>query len=157
MQVFVTRRIPENGLNKIRQHCDVDLWEGELPPSREDLLQRIASCDGVLTLLTETVDVEFLDAAGEQLKVVSNFAVGYNNIDVAEAHRRGIRVGNTPGVLTDATADLAVTLMCTAARRIVESVDWVRAKHWKTWEPLGFIGQDLSNKTLGIVGMGRRC
>ncbi len=155
MKVFITRRIPEIGLNKIAMAADVDLWEEQLPPPRAELLRRIAGCHGVLTLLTETVDAEFFDAAGEQLKVVSNFAVGYNNIDVAEATRRGIRIGNTPGVLTDATADMAVTLMLTAARRIVESVDDVRAGKWKTWEPLGYIGQDLIGRTLGIVGMGR--
>lgn len=155
MKVFITRRIPEIGLNKIAMAADVDLWEEQLPPPRAELLRRIAGCHGVLTLLTETVDAEFFEAAGEQLKVVSNFAVGYNNIDVAEATRRGIRIGNTPGVLTDATADMAVTLMLTAARRIVESVDDVRAGKWRTWEPLGYIGQDLIGRTLGIVGMGR--
>ncbi len=155
MKVFITRRIPEIGLNKIAMAADIDLWEEQLPPPRAELLRRIAGCHGVLTLLTETVDAEFFDAAGEQLKVVSNFAVGYNNIDVAEATRRGVRIGNTPGVLTDATADMAVTLMLTAARRIVESVDDVRAGKWKTWEPLGYIGQDLIGRTLGIVGMGR--
>ena len=134
---------------------DADVWEGDLPPERELLLQRIARCHGVLTLLTDRVDAEFFDAAGPQLKVVSNFAVGYNNIDVAEAARRGIRVGNTPGVLTDATADMAVTLMLSAGRRIVESVDYVRAGRWKTWEPLGHIGQDLVGRTLGVVGLGR--
>ncbi len=155
MRVFVTRRIPQVGLEKIKLAAEVDLWPEPLPPPRDELLKRIAGCDGVLTLLTEKVDAEFFDAAGPQLKVVSNFAVGYNNIDIEEATRRGIRVGNTPGVLTDATADMAVTLMLAAARRIVESADDVRAGEWKTWEPLGYIGQDLIGRTLGIVGMGR--
>ena len=109
----------------------------------------------MLTLLTDKVDAEFLDAAGPQLQVVSNFAVGINNIDVAEATRRGIRVGHTPGVLTEATADLAFALLITAARRIVEGQDYVRSGAWRTWEPLGHIGQDLCGRTLGIVGMGR--
>ncbi len=155
MKVFVTRRIPDVGLTKIAAAAEMDLWEDRLPPPREELLRRVVGCHGVLTLLTETVDAEFFDAAGPQLRVVSNFAVGYNNIDVAEARRRGIQVGHTPGVLTDATADMAVTLMLAAARRIVESVDDVRAGKWLTWEPLGYIGQDLVGRTLGIVGMGR--
>ena len=154
-RVFVTRRIPRVGLDRIVAETDADVWEGDLPPERDLLLQRIARCHGVLTLLTDRVDAEFFDAAGPQLKVVSNFAVGYNNIDVEEAARRGVRVGNTPGVLTDATADMAVTLMLSAGRRIVESVDYVRAGRWKTWEPLGHIGQDLVGRTLGVVGLGR--
>jgi len=155
MRVFVTRRIPAAGLDRVTALCDAEVWDQPLPPPRDVLLDKIAGCDGVLTLLTERVDAEFMDAAGPQLKVISNFAVGYNNIDVAEAARRGIRVGNTPGVLTDATADLAFALLIAAARRIVEGQDYVRAGRWKTWEPLGHIGQDLLGKTLGIVGMGR--
>ncbi len=154
-RVFVARRIPSVGLDRIVSHTDAWIWEAQMPPPRHELLRRIAGCEGVLTLLTEQVDGEFFDAAGPQLKVVSNFAVGYNNIDVAEAMRRGIQVGHTPGVLTDATADMAMTLMLCAARRIVESVDEVRAGKWKTWEPLGYIGQDLVGKTVGIVGLGR--
>jgi glyoxylate reductase len=155
MRVFVTRRIPTAGLDKVVDGCDAEVWDDPLPPSREVLLEKVAGCDGVLTLLTEKVDAEFMDAAGPQLKVISNFAVGYNNVDLGEATRRGITVGNTPGVLTDATADLAFALLISAARRIVEGKDYVRAGKWKTWEPLGHIGQDLCDKTLGIVGMGR--
>lgn len=155
MKVFVTRRIPDAGLAKIAQAAEMELWDQPLPPSRKELLEKIAGCDGILALLTERVDQEFFDAAGPQLKVVSNYAVGFNNIDIEEATRRGIRVGNTPDVLTDATADMAVTLLVTAARRICESVDSVRKGNWKTWEPMGFIGQDLVQRTLGIVGMGR--
>jgi glyoxylate reductase len=135
--------------------CDADVWPEHLPPTRDELLRRIRGCEGVLTLLTERVDAEFFEAAGRQLKVVSNFAVGFNNIDVPEATRRGIRVGNTPDVLTDATADMAFVLMITAARRVVEGQDYIRQGHWKTWEPLGHIGMDLVGKTIGIVGMGR--
>jgi len=155
MRVFVTRRIPAAGLDKVVAQCDAEIWDEPLPPPRDVLLQKVAGCDGVLTLLTEKVDAEFMNAAGPQLKVISNFAVGYNNIDLAEADRRDICVGNTPGVLTDATADLAFALLISAARRIVEGKDYVRAERWKTWEPLGHIGQDLCGKTLGIVGMGR--
>ena len=154
-RVLVTREIPAAGLDKVLAHCDAEVIRDPLPPARATLLEKVRGCDGVLALLTERIDAEVMDAAGPQLKVVSNFAVGFNNIDIAEATRRGIRVGNTPGVLTDATADIAFALLIAAARRIVESVDYARAKRWKTWEPLGHIGADLQNKTIGIVGMGR--
>ena len=154
-KVFVTRKIPTAGLDKVVAVCDADVWPEHLPPSRDVLLQRIAGCEGVLSLLTEKVDAEFMDAAGPQLKVISNFAVGFNNIDIDEATRRGIRVGNTPDVLTDATADMAFALLICAARRIVEGQDYIRAGKWQTWEPLGHIGVDLIGRTLGIVGMGR--
>lgn len=155
MRVFVTREIPEFGLRQVTEACRAEVWAEPLPPSRDVLLEKIRGCHGVLTLLTEKVDAEFMDAAGPDLKVISNFAVGYNNIDVEEASRRGIRVGNTPGVLTDATADMAFALLIAAARRIVEGQDFIRAGKWKTWEPLGHIGQDLTEATIGIVGMGR--
>jgi glyoxylate reductase len=154
-KVFVTRRIPDVGLAKLAEVCDAEVWDDPLPPPREVLLQKVVGCEGILALLTDKIDGELMDAAGDQLKVVSNFAVGYNNIDINEATRRGIRVGNTPDVLTDATADMALALMLAAARRVIESQDYVRQQMWKTWEPLGLIGQDLSNKTLGVVGMGR--
>ena len=154
-RVLVTRLIPEVGLRRIVQECQAEVWEEPLPPPRDVLLKKIAGCDGVLSLLTERIDAELMDAAGPQLKVISNFAVGFNNVDVAEATRRGIRVGNTPGVLTEATADMAFALLISASRRIVEAHDYIREGNWKTWEPLGHIGQDLVGKTLGIVGMGR--
>jgi len=154
-RVFVTRRIPTVGLDRVVAQCEADVWDQPLPPSRDVLLGKIRGCSGVLTLLTERVDAEFMDACGPQLKVISNFAVGFNNIDVPEASRRGIRVGNTPGVLTDATADMAFALLISASRRICESQNYVQAGHWKTWEPLGHIGVDLQDRTVGIVGMGR--
>jgi len=154
-RTFVSREIPAVGLNRLTELCEADVWRDRLPPPRETLLERIAGCDGVLTMLTERVDAEFFDAAGPQLKVVSNYAVGFNNIDVEEASRRGVRVGNTPGVLTEATANMAVCLLLATSRRILEAADYVRAGHWKTWQPLGHIGLDLEGQTLGIVGMGR--
>ncbi|MCL6501558.1 MAG: D-glycerate dehydrogenase [Pirellulales bacterium] len=153
-RVFVTRRIPQVGLARICEACDAEVWPGELPPPPEALREKARDCEGLLTLLTDRVDAALLDAA-PRLKVVSNFAVGYNNIDVAEATRRGICIGNTPDVLTEATADMALALLLAAARRIVESADHARAGLWKTWQPLGFIGQDLCGKTVGVVGMGR--
>ncbi len=153
-KVFVARVIPEVGLKKIQEHCDMDLWTDPLPPPRDELLRRVEDCQGLVSLLTDTVDAELMDRA-PRLVVVSNFAVGFNNIDVAAATERGIAVGNTPGVLTDATADMAVTLLLAAARRLVEGHHYTQSGQWKTWEPLGHIGQDLVGKTLGIVGMGR--
>ncbi len=154
-RVFVARIIPEEGLNLVRDACDADVWEDELPPPRAELLRRIAGCDGVLALLTDKVDDEFLDAAGPQLKVVSNYAVGFDNIDVAACARRGVAVGNTPGVLTDTTADLAWTLLMAAARRIAEGDRYVRDGNWKTWGPMLLLGPDVHGATLGIVGFGR--
>jgi lactate dehydrogenase-like 2-hydroxyacid dehydrogenase len=154
-RVFVTRRIPDEGLDLVREACDMDLWEDELPPPRDALLRRVAGCDGVLTLLTDRVDDEFLDAAGPRLKVVSNYAVGFDNVDVAACARRGIPVGNTPGVLTDTTADLAFALLMSAARRVPEGDRFVRAGSWKTWGPLLLLGPDVHGATIGIVGFGR--
>jgi glyoxylate reductase len=153
-RVFVTHIIPEAGLAKVRAACDAEIWPEQLPPPREVLLTKVATCEGLLSLLTDRIDAELMDAA-PKLKVVSNFAVGFNNIDVAAATARGICVGNTPDVLTDATADMALTLMLAAARRLVDANRYALAAKWKTWEPLGHIGQDLVGKTLGIVGMGR--
>ena len=154
-KVFVARRLPEDGLRPILEACDARVWEDELPPPRAALLEAIRGCDGVLTLLTDKVDDEFLDAAGPQLKVVSNYAVGFDNIDVAALTRRGIPAGNTPGVLTDTTADLAFALLMAAARRIPEGSRYVRDGHWRTWGPLLLLGPDVHGSTLGIVGFGR--
>ena len=154
-KVFVSRVIPEDGLAPIRAACDATVWPDELPPSRADLLRSIEGRDGVLTLLTDKVDDEFLDRAGPQLKVVSNFAVGFDNIDVPACTKRGIPVGNTPGVLTETTADLAWTLLMAAARRVVEGDRYVRDGHWKTWGPMLLMGPDVHGATLGIVGFGR--
>src|SRR5262245_49202367 len=153
-KVFVTRVIPDAGLSKIKQHCDTEIWTDSLPPPYAVLRQKTASCDGLVSLLTDKIDAALLDAAS-RLKVVSNYAVGFNNIDVAAATQRGVAVGNTPGVLTDATADMAFCLLIAAARRVVEGHQYTLAGKWKTWEPLGHLGQDLAGRTLGVVGMGR--
>jgi glyoxylate reductase len=154
-RVFVSRRIPDAGLEPILDATDARMWEDDLPPPRAELLRAVAGCDGVLTLLTDRVDDEFLDAAGAQLKVVSNYAVGFDNVDVEACTRRGVPVGNTPGVLTDTTADLAFALLMAAARRVVEGADYVRAGRWQTWGPLLLLGPDVHGATLGIVGFGR--
>ncbi|MBM3982406.1 MAG: D-glycerate dehydrogenase [Planctomycetes bacterium] len=153
-KVFVSRRIPDEGLNAIRAACDVDLWPDQLPPPADELKRRVADCDGLVSLLTDRIDGALLDAA-PKLKVVSNYAVGFNNVDVAACTARGVCVGNTPGVLTDATADIAVTLLLAAARCIGAGTADAKNGKWLTWEPLGWLGQDLAGRTLGIVGMGR--
>ncbi len=152
--VLVTRRIPQPGLDLLAGQCDVDLWDSDLPIPRDVLLQRVADKDGLLCLLTDRIDDELLDAA-PRLRVVSQMAVGVDNIDVAACTRRGIPVGNTPGVLTETTADLTWALLLAAARRVVEGVDYVRAGQWVTWSPTALLGLDVHGATLGIVGMGR--
>jgi glyoxylate reductase len=154
-KVFVTRLIPDDGIDPIVAATDAVIWPDDLPPPRDELLRAAAGCDGVLTLLTDRVDDEFLDAAGPQLKVVSNYAVGFDNVDVPACTRRGIPVGNTPGVLTETTADLAWALLMAAGRRLPEGDRYVRAGKWKTWGPLLLLGPDVHGSTLGIVGFGR--
>ncbi len=154
-KVYVTRLIPEVGLAKIKEHCNAEVWQGDTPPPRAVLLEKVKGIDGFLPLLTDPIDAEMMDAAGTQLKVISNYAVGYDNIDVNAATARGIMVCNTPGVLTDTTADFAFTLLMTAARRVVEAMEHVRAGKWKTWGPRTLLGQDITGATLGIIGMGR--
>jgi lactate dehydrogenase-like 2-hydroxyacid dehydrogenase len=154
-RVFVTRRLPEEALATIAAACDADIWPDDLPPPRDELLRRAAGCDGVLTLLTDRVDDEFLDTAGPQLRVISNYAVGFDNIDVAACAKRDVAVGNTPGVLTETTADLAWALLMAAARRLPEGDRYVRAGKWLTWGPLLLLGPDVSGATIGIVGFGR--
>ena len=154
-KVFVSRIIPDDGLRPIREATAATVWEDDLPPPREALLESVEGCDGILTLLTDRVDDELLDRAGPQLKVVSNFAVGFDNIDVPACTARGIPVGNTPGVLTETTADLAWALLMAAARRVAEGDHYVRAGQWKTWGPMLLLGPDVHGGTIGIVGLGR--
>ncbi len=154
-RVFVSRIIPADGLDLVTAAAQAVVWQDELPPPRDELLRGVEGCDGILTLLTDRVDAELLDRAGPQLKVVSNYAVGFDNVDVDEATRRGIPVGNTPGVLTETTADLAWALLMAAARRLPEGDRYVRAGKWKTWGPMLLLGPDVHGATLGIVGFGR--
>ena len=154
-KVFVTRVIPEKGLGIIREYCEVDVWQNELPPTRDELLQRVRGIDGLLSLLTDTIDSEVMDEAGSQLKVISNYAVGFDNIDVPAATARNIPVGNTPDVLTDATADFTFALLMAVARRIPEAERYVHEGKWKTWGPMTLLGVDIQGATLGLVGFGR--
>jgi glyoxylate reductase len=153
--VFVTRAIPEKGFEIIKDFCDVDIWPDELPPSREELLKHVRGIDGLLCLLTDKIDGDVMDEAGPQLKVISNHAVGVDNIDVSAATARKIPVGNTPDVLTDATADFAFALMMAVARRIPEAERYVHAGKWKTWGPMLLLGVELKGATLGLIGFGR--
>ena len=153
--VFVTRVIRDKGLDLVKEACQAEIWPDELPPSREALLERVRGVDGLLCLLTDRIDGKVMDAAGPGLKVISNHAVGFDNIDVAAATERGILVGNTPGILTDATADMAFALMMAAGRRVVEAEKFLRAGKWKTWGPSMLLGVDFAGATLGIIGFGR--
>ncbi|HEV8352795.1 MAG TPA: D-glycerate dehydrogenase [bacterium] len=153
--MYVTRKIPEQGMAIVAAAADVSAWEREdVPPPRDVLLREAAGVDGLLSLLTDPIDAALMDAA-PRLKVVSNFAVGYDNIDVAAATARGIVVTNTPEVLTETVADFTFCLILAAARRLVEADAYTRAGRWKTWEPLLLAGQDVYGATLGLIGLGR--
>lgn len=153
-KVVVTGRIPDAALEKLRAEHEVDAWDGEQSISREELLGKVAGADALVTLLTERVDAELLDAAGPQLQVVSNVAVGYDNIVVADCTARNVRATNTPGVLTEATADIAFGLILMATRRLGEGERLIRSgTPWK-WGMFFLLGSSLQGKTLGVVGMG---
>jgi glyoxylate reductase len=154
-RVFVSRVIRDKGLDLVKEFCEAEIWPEQLPPSREVLLEKVRGVDGILCILTDRIDASVLDAAGPQLKVISNHAVGFDNIVVADVTARGIPVGNTPGILTDATADFAFTLLLAAARRLTEAERYLRAGKWVTWGPSTLLGMDMVGKTLGLVGFGR--
>lgn len=154
-KVFVSRIIPDAGLKRIQHTCNADIWPDDMPPPYEELTKRVAGVDGILCTLTDRIDANLMDSAGKQLKVISQMAVGYDNIDIAAAANRGIAIGNTPGVLTEATADLAFALLLAAARRLIEGVAYIRDGKWRTWEPKALLGNDLNGATLGIIGLGR--
>ncbi|MEZ7197670.1 2-hydroxyacid dehydrogenase [Pseudodesulfovibrio karagichevae] len=153
-KVYVTRQIPEQGLDLLRQAAEVEVNPKDSPVPRAELLEIIRDCQGVIGLLTEKIDAEFFDAA-PNLKGYANYAVGFDNIDVPEATRRGLPVTNTPDVLTNATAECAWSLLFAVARRVVEADKVMRSGDWPGWGPLQFIGGDVTGKTLGIVGAGR--
>ncbi|WP_353712031.1 D-glycerate dehydrogenase [Arthrobacter sp. K5] len=153
-RVVVTGKVPDAALEKLRAEHEVDAWTGPESISREELLRRVAGADAIVSLLTERIDGELLDAAGPQLRVVSNVAVGYDNIDVPACTGRGIVATNTPGVLTEATADIAFGLILMATRRLGEGERLIRAgQPWK-WGMFFLLGSSLQGKTLGVVGMG---
>ena len=153
-KVFVARQIFQEALNKLSTVAEVDVWKCESPPSKEILREKVANVDGILSLLTDSIDRELMEAA-PNLRVISQIAVGYENIDVREATLRGIPVGYTPDVLNGTTADMTFALMMAASRKLIDGVYAVREGKWKTWHPLHFLGQDIYGSTLGIIGMGR--
>jgi glyoxylate reductase len=154
-KVFITRKIPEAGLDLIRPIAEIEVWDDELPPLRDSILEKVKGVNGLLTLLTDKIDSQVMDAAGASLKVISQMAVGYDNIDVAAATARKIPVGHTPGVLTETTADFTWALLMSAARRIVEGDNYTRDGKWKTWMPTLLLGPDVHGARLGIIGLGR--
>ncbi|TKD70865.1 2-hydroxyacid dehydrogenase [Pseudalkalibacillus hwajinpoensis] len=154
-KIYITRKLPDEIVDRMRGKYEVRMWgEEEVPVPREVLEEEIEQVDGLFCLLTEQVNQALLEKANN-LKVVANMAVGYNNIDVDEAKARGITVTNTPGVLTETTADLTFALMMAAARRIPEASDYLREGKWETWSPMQLTGQDIHGATLGIIGLGR--
>ncbi len=153
-RVFVTRRLIGDVLDRLATGHDVDVWEGELPPSPQQLRARAAEAEGLLCLLTECIDAALLDAC-PRLRVVANYATGTDNVDLAACAARGVAVGRTPDVLTDATADLAWALILSVARRLPEAAAAVSAGAWRTWEPARWLGIGLSGRTLLVVGPGR--
>lgn len=155
--VFVTRRIPDAGLALLRKDKRLDLrvFPKDRRITRNELLKAVRGASAILSLLTERIDDAVMDAAGPQLKIVANYAVGYDNIDVAAAKQRGVRVANTPGALTEAVAEHALALMMAVSRRIPESDRYVRAGKYKAWEPMLLLGAQFAGKTVGVIGLGR--
>jgi glyoxylate reductase len=152
-RVFVTRKLPGDALDRLRDETDAEVWPDDLPPPRDRLLEAVAGAEGLLCLLTDNIDAGVLEAT-LRLRVISTMAVGYDHIDVDEATARGVIVTNTPGVLTETTADFAFALLLAAARRVVEGERAVREGGWQTWHPSFLLGRDVHRATLGIVGLG---
>ncbi|XP_031175426.1 glyoxylate reductase/hydroxypyruvate reductase [Sander lucioperca] len=157
MKVFVTRRIPQEGMKILTTAggCEVSLWDSDEPVPRADLLKGVQGAHGILCLLSDKIDAEVLDAAGPNLKVISTLSVGFDHLALDEIKKRGIRVGYTPDVLTDATAELTVALLLATARRLPEGVEEVKNGGWSSWKPLWLCGYGLSGSTVGVIGLGR--
>lgn len=153
--VYVTRRIPRAAIELLRAECDVKIWDSDDPVPYEEILQNVAGVDGLYCLLTDRIDKNVLDKAGDSLKVVSTMSVGFDHIDTKECLARKIPVGFTPDVLTDATAELTIALLLATSRRLLEAASEVKSGGWGTWSPLWMCGSSLSGSTVGIVGMGR--
>ncbi|MEM2935380.1 MAG: glyoxylate reductase [Candidatus Thermoplasmatota archaeon] len=152
-KIFITRYLPEEGIKLLKKH-ELEIYEGDAPPSKQEIIKGVKGKDALICLLTDKIDAEVMEN-GKNLKVIANYAVGVDNIDIAEATKRGIFVTNTPGVLTETVADLAFALMVTIARRIVEGDAFMRQKKFKGWAPMLLLGRDIYGKTLGVVGLGR--
>ncbi|XP_076143250.1 glyoxylate reductase/hydroxypyruvate reductase [Alosa pseudoharengus] len=157
MKVFVTRRIPQEGVKILKQAgmCNLSVWDSDEPVPRAELLNGVSGAHGLVCLLSDRIDAEVLDAAGPNLKVISTMSVGFDHLSIDEIKKRGIRVGYTPDVLTDATAELTVALLLATARRLPEGVNEVKSGGWSTWKPLWLCGYGLSGSTVGVIGLGR--
>ena len=153
--VYVSRRVPAPVRSELEASFDVSLHDFETPPSRDELLAAARDRDGIVTMLSDRVDAELLDEAGPQLRVVANYAVGYDNVDVDECSRRGVVASNTPGVLTEATAELTMALMLSLVRRVTEGDRLLRRREPWIWAPTHLLGTGLRGRTLGVVGLGR--
>jgi len=154
-KIYITRELPEDAMKVLEARFDVEVWRDEMPPSKSGLVKKVKKADGLICLLTEQIDKDVIEA-GPKLRGISQVAVGFNNIDIAAATEKGIYVTNTPGVLTDTTADFAFALMMATARRVAEADRYVRAAKWKVpWGLMMMVGQDVWGKTLGIIGLGR--
>ena len=153
-RIFVTRRLPGPALDRLSQEHEVEIWPDRLPPPYEQLTQHVQSADALLSTISDRIDAPLIDGA-THLTAIANYAVGYDNVDVDAATRHGIPVGNTPDVLTDATADLAFTLLLASARRLLEAAATVTDGTWDTWDPRGLLGRSVHGATLGIIGAGR--
>jgi glyoxylate reductase len=154
-KIYVTRKLPERGLQIIRKHFDMEVWPEYAPPPKKTIIEKAKNVDALATLLSDKIDAEVFNAA-PKLKIVSQLAVGFDNIDIPEATKRGIYVTNTPEVLTDTTADFAWALLMALARRVIEADKYVRTGQWKVgWHPDMMTGRDIYNATIGVVGAGR--
>lgn len=154
-KIYITRKLPEQIVEGLSRNYDVRMWDQEdIPVPREVLVEEMKEVEGLLCLLTEQIDESLIEQA-PNLKIIANMAVGHNNIDVQSATKRGIMVTNTPGVLTETTADLTFGLLLATARRMMEAEDYLRSGKWETWSPMQLTGQDVHGATLGIIGLGR--
>ena len=154
--IYVTRKIPDAGLKLLEEKFGkIEVNEEDRILSKEELMQKVKGRDAILSLLTDNVDEDVIIAAGPQCKIFANYAVGFNNINIEAATKHGVMVSNTPGVLTDTTADLAISLMFAVARRLAEGDRYMRAGNYKFWGPLLMLGKEITNKTIGIIGAGR--
>ncbi|KAM9449726.1 glyoxylate reductase/hydroxypyruvate reductase [Clarias gariepinus] len=156
-RVYVSRKVPPQGLDILRKSAQVqiELWDSDDPVPRQELLRKVKGCDGLLCVLTEKIDAEVLDAAGPNLKVVSTMSVGFDHLSLDELKKRGIRVGYTPEVLTDAVAELTIALLLTTSRRLIEAAHEAKTGGWGTWRTLWLCGYELADSTVGILGLGR--
>lgn len=155
-KIYVTRELPEEAIQILKPKFEVEVWQGEMPPPKSLLVEKVKEADGLICLLTEKIDEDVVNAAGSQLRGICQIAVGFDNINVKAATTKGICVTNTPGVLTETTADYAFTLLVATARRIAEADKYVKSGQWKVpWGLMMLLGQDIWGKTLGIVGIGR--